>query len=148
MRRACGDTRLAEDLAQHAFLQAWQKIHGLRHPHRFNGWLRRLAINTWLQHMRKNDVLHDPETTDDTPAPEFAWDTAIDLDRALSMLSKPARLCVVLSYHEGMTHEEIAEHVDFPVGTVKSHIYRGTKRLQEFLTDYRSASGREKPDEC
>ena len=49
------------------------------------------------------------------------------------------RLCIVLSYHEGMTHGEIEQYTDIPLGTVKSHIRRGTRRLQEQLAAYDAA---------
>jgi RNA polymerase sigma-70 factor (ECF subfamily) len=60
----------------------------------------------------------------------------MDLDAALAMLADDARLCVVLAYHEGVTHDEISELTGMPVGTVKSHIRRGTLRLREQLAAY------------
>ena len=69
-------------------------------------------------------------------ASESAEGLSMDLDRALATLKEPVRLCIVLSYHEGMTHDEIADFTNLPVGTVKSHIRRGTKRLQEELKEY------------
>jgi RNA polymerase sigma-70 factor (ECF subfamily) len=140
MRRCCGDATLADDLAQQVFLQAWRKISHLRQSDKFGAWLKRLAINVWLQHLRKNDVLRDADEHD-----EQGWTqpdapgVSMDLDRALAALSIPVRLCVVLSYNEGMTHREIAEVTDLPPGTVKSHIRRGTQRLQELLSAYREA---------
>ena len=61
---------------------------------------------------------------------------AIDLDSALAALPHEVRLCIVLSYHEGMTHGEIEQYTGMPLGTVKSHIRRGTKRLQAQLAAY------------
>jgi DNA-directed RNA polymerase specialized sigma24 family protein len=61
---------------------------------------------------------------------------AMDLDAALGTLAHDVRLCIVLAYHEGMTHDEIASLTDIPVGTVKSHIRRGTLRLREQLAAY------------
>jgi RNA polymerase sigma-70 factor (ECF subfamily) len=46
------------------------------------------------------------------------------------------RLCIVLSYNEGMTHPEIAELTSLPLGTVKSHIVRGATRLRQLLAAY------------
>jgi RNA polymerase sigma-70 factor, ECF subfamily len=57
-------------------------------------------------------------------------ESGIDLNRALASLSAPVRLCIVLSYSEGMTHSEIAELTELPLGTVKSHINRGLERLR------------------
>jgi RNA polymerase sigma-70 factor (ECF subfamily) len=140
MRRCCGDATLADDLAQQVFLQAWRKIHHLREANRFGAWLKRLAITVWLQHMRAKDALKDADEYDETiPAPPAAPGLAMDLDRALASLSEPVRICIVLAYHEGMSHEEIAEITDLPLGTVKSHIRRGAQRLREILSDYRTS---------
>ena len=61
----------------------------------------------------------------------------MDLVQALATLEGPVRLCIVLSYHECLAHAEIADLTGFPLGTVKSHIRRGTRRLQELLSAYR-----------
>lgn len=137
MLRCCNSHALADDLAQQAFMQAWQTIGQLRQASRFGPWLKRLAVNTWLQHVRKNDPLRGAgDETDTGTAREGTAGIAMDLDRALATLKEPVRLCIVLSYHEGMTHDEIADFTGLPVGTVKSHIRRGTKRLQEALKEY------------
>ena len=137
MLRCCNDHALAEDLAQQAFVQAWQTIGQLRLASRFGPWLKRLAVNTWLQHVRRNDPLRNAnDETDTGEAKEDSAGVSMDLDRALATLKEPVRLCIVLSYHEGMTHDEIADFTNLPVGTVKSHIRRGTQRLQEELKEY------------
>ena len=64
----------------------------------------------------------------------------MDLDLALSTLPTAVRLCIVLSYQEGMTHSEIARITDTPLGTVKSHIKRGSQRLQQILSPYRETT--------
>jgi len=141
MRRCCGDITLADDLAQQVFLQAWRKISHLRQPNRFGAWLKRLAITVWLQHLRASDVLRDADEHDETIlAQQDTTSVTMDLDFALATLSNSVRLCVVLSYHEGMTHGEIAELTDLPLGTVKSNIRRGTQRLQQLLSAYRDTS--------
>ena len=137
MRRCCGDVTLADDLAQQVFLKAWQKIPSLQQPRRFAGWLKRLAINEWLQYVRKNDPLRQAEKESDKSEPRTgSTSLVLDLDRALATLPDDVRLCIVLSYHEGMTHDEVAEFTRIPLGTVKSHIRRGSKRLQEELAAY------------
>ena len=138
MRRCCGDTTLADDLAQQVFLQVWLKIHTLKQANAFSAWLKRLAVSVWLQHVRKKDTLRG---ADELVGVELAQkDTTsmgMDLDHALATLANPVRLCVVLSYHEGMSHGEIAKLIELPLGTVKSHINRGTQRLQQILAAYR-----------
>lgn len=138
MRRSCGDTTVADDLSQQVFLQVWRKIRTLKDANAFGPWLKRLAISVWLQHARKNDALRGAdELADVEPAPHDATSMGMDLDQALATLSNPVRLCVVLSYQEGMSHREIAELVALPLGTVKSHVNRGAQRLRQILSAYR-----------
>jgi RNA polymerase sigma factor (sigma-70 family) len=86
-------------------------------------------------------VLLIDEWRDEAAATDDAARVAMDLDAALATLAHDARLCIVLAYHEGMTHDEIASLTDIPVGTVKSHIRRGTLRLREQLAAYTGQSG-------
>jgi len=145
MRRFCGDNALADDLAQQVFLQLWLKIHMLKKANAFGAWLKRLAVTVWLQHLRKHDALHDAE---DLSGGELIHHDAnserLDLDQALATLSTTVRLCVVLSYHEGASHREIAQLTELPLGTVKSHISRGTKRLRQILSAYQNNDTAEK----
>jgi len=137
MRRCCGDATLGDDLAQQVFLQALQDIHRLRNPKRFDAWLKKLAINVWRRHFRKKDALKDAEEQNEVEMTHRdTTSVALDLEGALATLSTPVRLCVVLFAHEGMTHGEIAKLADLPLGTVKSHIRRGTQRLQQLLNVY------------
>lgn len=142
--RCCNNPALADDLAQQVFLQAWRTIHQLRHSGRFAGWLKRLAINTWLQHARKNDPLEQADDVEIQATGSDSASIAMDLDRALATLKDHVRLCIVLSYHEGMTHDEIAEFTGMSLGTVKSHIRRGTQRLQSLLAAYQDMPTEEK----
>jgi RNA polymerase sigma-70 factor (ECF subfamily) len=143
MRRSCGDMALADDLSQQVFLQAWKTIPQLQDPGKFGPWLKRLAINVWLQHRRRNDpVSGAAELRDQAMASDDAARIAADLDAALATLAHDARLCIVLAYHEGMKHDEIAELTDMPVGTVKSHIRRGSLRLREQLAAYAGKNGK------
>lgn len=145
MRRCCSDNSLADDLAQQVFLQLWLKLHTLKKSKAFGAWLRRLAITTWLQYLRKNDVLNNAgELTESENAQHDSTGVGMDLDRALATLSNTVRLCIVLSYQEGLSHAEIAQLMDMPLGTVKSHINRGTGRLKQILSAYTDKSSAEK----
>ncbi|XOV83995.1 MAG: RNA polymerase sigma factor [bacterium] len=147
MRRCCNNPTLADDLSQQVFLQAWKDIGRLRQVSSFQGWLRRLAMNTWRQHQRRNDPLKGAETPEDnTAAPGQHTALAMDLDQALATLSASERECLILSYHEGLSHAEIAELTGFPLGTVKSHISRGAKHLKLLLADYVNTPQTERED--
>jgi RNA polymerase sigma-70 factor (ECF subfamily) len=145
MRHLSNDTTLADDLAQQVFLKVWLRLRTLRKVSAFSGWLKRIAVNTWLQHARRNDALdaaHElPETTEAPPGSSTTM--GLDLDQALATLSGPMRLCLVLSYHEGMSHGEISDATGMPLGTVKSNIQRGAKRLRAVLAAYQEAEAKE-----
>lgn len=136
LRRWCGDAALADDLAQEAFVQAWRKLRRLEAPGAFGGWLRQIALNVWLAHARRRKLTLEA-LADDQPHGDGAAssqpEAGIDLERALDRLSSGERLCVVLSYAEGMSHAEIARAVGLPLGTVKSHVARGMTKLRVLL---------------
>ena len=143
MRRLSRDAALADDLAQQVFIRVWRTLGQLQDPLRFPGWLKRVAVNVWLQHRRKSDVLSFSETIDDHDQPvEHTAGTALDVDRALELLPGAVRLCIVLSYHAEMSHAEIAEATALPLGTVKSHIRRGTEKLESLLSAYSEGATR------
>jgi RNA polymerase sigma-70 factor (ECF subfamily) len=133
MRRVCGDPALADDLAQQAFLQAWLQLSTLREPAAFGGWLRRLAVNGALQHLRKRGEWTDPEAGADLAAPEADPAAAMDVERLLQRLSPQERLCIVMCHAEGYSHGEVAMLTGLPLGTVKSHVSRGSRRMREWL---------------
>ena len=148
-RRLTRDPALADDLAQQTFVHAWKSIRSLRSPAAFGAWLRKLAVNCWLQQARikRHEVLLCDEALADglrasaagaaQAAPVEGPVTArMDLDAALAALPPDARLCVVLAYSEGMSHAEISESTAMALGTVKSHIARGAARLRELLQAY------------
>ena len=148
-RRLTRDPALADDLAQQTFVHAWNSIRSLRSPAAFGAWLRKLAVNCWLQQARikQHEVLLGDEALADglrastagaaQAAPVEGPVTArMDLDAALAALPPDARLCVVLAYSEGMSHAEISESTAMALGTVKSHIARGAARLRELLQGY------------
>jgi RNA polymerase sigma-70 factor (ECF subfamily) len=132
LRRLCGDATLADDLAQETFVQAWRTLAQLRNAGAFGGWLKQVAVRVWLQHARRGKLaLETLEEAEDTAVPEF--EGRLDLERALERLNPPQRLCVVLSYGEGLSHGEIADSTGWPLGTVKSHVARGGARLKQWL---------------
>ena len=143
MRRLSRDASLADDLAQQVFIQVWRMIGQLQHPERFPGWLKRVGVNVWLQHHRRSDVLKSSEPLDDHEGlVEHTAGVALDVDQALALLPSAVRLCVVLSYHAEMSHAEIADTTSLPLGTVKSHIRRGTEKLESLLAVYAEGATR------
>jgi len=140
----CRNPAEADDLAQQAFLKAWQSIHQLRSIAAFDGWLKKIMVTTWLEAVRRKRIksTEDLESSDAHSSYSHSAGEKIDLDAALSQLPPAMRLCIVLAYDDGMTHEEIAALTDIPLGTVKSNISRGTARMKETLFDYQNRSKR------
>jgi RNA polymerase sigma-70 factor (ECF subfamily) len=138
MYHLCRQPALGDDVAQQVFLNAWQALPQLRAAAAFDGWLKKIMVTTWLEEVRKRRIatttdvdLEGAATTSDATA------ARLDVDAALAQLPHDVRLCVVLSYSDGLSHPEIAELARLPLGTVKSHIARGAARLRELLGAYR-----------
>jgi RNA polymerase sigma factor (sigma-70 family) len=139
LRRLTREPSLADDLAQQTFVHGWQSIRSLKSPGAFGGWLRKLAVNFWLQHVRsgRREVPLDEDLRAEHPVSTMS--RQLDLDAALAQLTHDVRVCIVLAYNEGMTHGEISQTTSIPLGTVKSHITRGSVRLRELLHAYGDA---------
>jgi RNA polymerase sigma-70 factor, ECF subfamily len=137
-RRLCRDPALADDLAQLTFLQAWRSIHTVKSPAAFGGWLKRLAVNVWLQRVRADRLWKNTDDVESLPdeGAQHTLAERLDLDGALATLPPAVRLCITLAYAEHMSHREICEATGLPLGTVKSHITRGAARLRQVLGAY------------
>lgn len=134
LRKLSGDAALGDDLAQETFVQAWKSLRSLEAPGAFGGWLRRIAVNTWLAEARRARLpMGGERDLENLPDAAASPERRIDLLAALARLSAPERLCVVLSHAEGLTHGEIVEITGLPLGTVKSHVRRGGDKLKRIL---------------
>lgn len=138
LRRLCHDRALADDLAQQVLFNAWETLPGLQSAQALPAWLKTMAVRTWLRHLRRKDPLFKLDSTQDLPEPTVTGNPALglDLDRALAQLGPAVRLCVVLAHDAGMSHGAIAEVTGLPLGTVKSHITRGSAQLRAYLAAY------------
>ncbi len=136
----------AQDAAQDAFLQAYQKLDSFRGDSQFYSWLFRIAMNAGLSKLRRKsskDVSlttqqeHGYDVTDGTTKdPSHRLDQEEQASRVLRALNAlPDEYRVVLSLKEldGLKYEEIAEIVGCPIGTVRSRIHRARGELKEKL---------------
>ncbi|WP_421791339.1 RNA polymerase sigma factor [Hyphobacterium sp.] len=137
MQRMCGNHALADDLAQEAFIKAYNKIESFTGKGSFRAWLCRIAYNEFLMSARKRKATEKamerfkPEV-DDVEAPRDMG-SVVDLDRGLKTLKEDERVCVTLCYAAGMSHAEAAEATGMPLGTVKSHVNRGREKLKTWF---------------
>jgi RNA polymerase sigma factor (sigma-70 family) len=138
----CRTSSEGDDLAQQVFLKIWRSLNQLRSASAFDRWLKKIMVTTWLEKVRRNRIAYAGEPDAAGTGPVFTPSAAqkIDLDAALAQLSPDMRLCIVLAYNDGMTHEEIASVTGIPLGTVKSNIGRGAARIREILSDYQERS--------
>jgi len=138
-----GNVAHADDLAQETFLLAYRNLKSFRQEAKFSTWLYRIAYNVFLADARKIKELPMPDDADgepvalaDTAAPANMSRQAalsIDLERAMRVLSEPERAAIVQCYHNDLSHEEAAQVLGCPVGTVKTHILRAKQKLKARL---------------
>ncbi len=134
MRRMGADPALADDLAQDAFLAAFEQITEFRGEGAFQGWVKRIAARLYVRRWRRDarmDLMADPpEPEADSGLGDMGAINRIDLDEALRALSDVERVCVSLCYGGGLSHAEAAQALNTPLGTVKSHVKRGLDKLR------------------
>ena len=137
LRRMGADPALADDIAQDAFLAAFEQIAEFRGEGAFQAWVKRIAARLYVKRWRRDrreDLFAETPQDDTRPRVGEAGAVArIDLDEALSGLSPVERLCVSMCYGAGLSHSEAAVALNTPLGTVKSHVKRGMDKLRSRL---------------
>lgn len=136
LRRICPSPAEAEDLAQEAFLAAWQKLASLRQPEHFKTWLHSLAWNkarTLARSAARRRVRDTQWQADRPEISAVAADMNLALQQAMAKLPEGQRAVVALCLGGGWSHGDAAKILEMPLGTVKSHASRGRARLAELL---------------
>lgn len=137
---AGGDAALADDLAQETFVQAWRGLARFQHRAGFSTWLLGIAHNQWRNARRKaRTVPVEAEhlaTLEPAPSPAPLSDLRHDLGRALQTLAAEEQTALHLCYQQGLSHSEIAEVLQWPLGTVKTHLNRGRDKLRPLLASW------------
>ena len=132
----------AEEILQEAFVRIWERSHQYD-PAKGAGlaWLATIARHCALDRLRKPgrgmaefDEAVVEEIDSHVSALQAGSGQAIDLRRCLDGMRREYRDAVVLAYVNGMTHEELALHLDKPVGTIKSWVRRGLDQLKGCMT--------------
>jgi RNA polymerase sigma factor (sigma-70 family) len=139
LRLCCGDGALADDVAQETFLRAYQRIGSYRSEGGFDSWLFSIAYRSFASEKRRRhwsaeELKEEPEVAEF--GTQNAGETTADIARAMRHLREPERACLSLCYQWGMSHREMANVLDYPVGTVKTHIARGKEKLRAHLSSY------------
>ncbi len=140
----------ALDIVQEVYIKVFKNIARFDLNMPFHPWIRRIAVNTCINHRRtiKYEAISMNSSDDEHQALEeqIAADTdveqqieSIDLERIIKMhidtLAPKHRMVMILRYYEDMSYEEIAEMLELPLGTVKTNLYRARNILKEKLAD-------------
>jgi len=130
----------AEDNLQDAFITIFKSIEQFKGKGSFEGWIKRIAVNTVLQKYRKKRVysLTNEEQIEEEVEIEIE-DTNIPLDFLLKIVQElPDRYRLVFTLYvlDGYPHKEISEEMEISVGTSKSNLARARKILQTKIEDY------------
>ncbi len=137
LRRMGAEPSTADDVAQDAFLTAFERIGEFRGEGAFAGWVKRFAARLYIRRCKRQLLLTplDDEARAEPfdPGPEAANSLRLDLDGALKLLSPAERLCVSLCCGAGFSHVEAADALKAPLGTVKSHVRRGLEKMKAQL---------------
>lgn len=157
--RMVRDTGVAEELAQDSFVKAFAALRSFDPAYKFTNWILRIAHNTAIDYLRRTR----PETLSiDVDSPGEAVSEALTdarepspfdhaargdlkqaLDAALGRLRPAYRRLVVMRYLEDLSYEDIAEALELPLGTVKSHLHRARAELARIMV--RAGWGPEDP---
>lgn len=139
LMRLCRNGALADDLAQETFLSAFRKLTTYRQTGGFASWLFGIAYRCFLQHRRSEkralEVHNQLHLLVDADEQFYEQLTPMqrDLERALMQLEAKQAATISLNISIGFSHAEVADIMDMPLGTVKSHINRGLAKLRELL---------------
>jgi len=149
----CQNTQDAEDLSQEVWLKAYQAVQTFRFDSSFYTWLRRITINTFLNHRRSNFFRWRGQSTvvqllpidlDDSgelvgsssASPENIYNKLLfkNVVNALAELTPSQRLAFLLRHYEGMTYDEIANAMNCSTGTAKKGVWRAIAKLRARLS--------------
>jgi RNA polymerase sigma-70 factor, ECF subfamily len=143
------DREEAWDVAQEAFIRAWQALASFRGQSAFYTWLFRIAMNAASDRLRQRgargrafgtervgeeEMERTMADTDETPEERAARvEQRARIDKALATLSDHHRTIIMLSDLEGLSYREIAEVLEIPMGTVMSRLHNARKKLRDVL---------------
>ncbi len=158
----CRNASDAEDLSQEVWLKAFRSLASFRGESGFYTWLRRITVNSFLNHRRAMTMKSETETTvvrldsleelaggagflADPGAAEDGFHRRLLVERVMSALGEltpQQRLIFLLKHREGMTCQEIADALGCTAGTVKKSLFRSVEKLRASLGLNEGVEGR------
>ena len=144
--RSSVDRSHVEDLAQEVFLKIYRGLPYFRGEAKLTTWIFRIVLNLLSQESQKRreqrEVALDSEVPSHEPRSHDRSMSDLELrdrlEKAMARLPANYRLLIAGHYLNDVKYEDLAEALDIPVGTVKTHLHRAKKQLRELLeTDLR-----------
>jgi len=154
--RMVRDRTLAEDLAQEAFIRAFNAISTYKTSYKFSNWIFKIANNHTIDYLRKRKLetvsIHGSphastpeevdrsrlviESGDETPQDYVEHrELGGQIESAIGSLRDEYRTVILLRHVEGYAYDEIADIMDLPLGTVKTYLHRARAELKELLSE-------------
>lgn len=142
--RYAGNSDDARDLLQEGFIKVYKNLHRFRAEGSFEGWMRRVFVNTSIEYFRKKSIqlssVSDKEENTIEDADISAIDALAEKDiiNIIQELSPGYRAVFNLYVVEGYSHKEISEMLGISEGTSKSQLARAKSVLQKKISQYLS----------
>lgn len=133
-RQYVKDVHHAEELMLSGFLKVFTHLHKFKGEGSFEGWIRRIMVNTCLSYLRKKNPIRttDEEYVYHDYATENLENTSVeDIQRLIDQLPEGYKMVFNLYAIEGYKHAEIAKELGITVSTSKSQLFKARKWLQE-----------------
>lgn len=133
----------AEDATQQALVSIWRQLPKLRDADRFDAWAYRLLVNaSYAEHRQRRREAPSGSLTDGTTDdPYLSVNDRDQLERGFARLSTEQRAVLVLQHYLDLSHDEIADLLGIPVGTVRSRLHGARGAMRAALeADARPAS--------
>jgi len=137
--RTLRDSEEARDVAQEAFFKAYRSLRTFRPGAKFSTWIFSIAYHACCDRLNRrkrysNEEL--PERADPGAGPEqqaISGDEARRLRAAIAQLPEKYRSVITLYHLQGSQYDEIAQVLEIPIGTVKTHLFRAKEQLRRML---------------
>jgi RNA polymerase sigma-70 factor (ECF subfamily) len=141
--RLAPDRSQADDLAQDVFLKVHRGLPYFRGEARLSTWIYRIIVNACAEARgrprREVSLDRGPDRPPIDPAVADASFGEIELrdrlEKAIAQLPEQYRFLIAAHHLQGVQYEALAEALDIPLGTVKTHLHRAKRRLRELMTD-------------
>ena len=139
--RYIGDRDTSEDILQEGFVTLFSRLDSYSGAGSFEGWARKIFVNTALMYLRKTDALRLSDDIDAARGLSAADVSPIErlgykeLTRLIASLPPGYRTVFNLHVVEGYSHKEIADMLDMTEATSRSKLQRARLRLQEMIKE-------------